>query len=301
MITLLIGENSFEVEQVITRVVDDFDGQVERIEGATLASRDLPDLLMATTLFASHRLVIIRNVSENKTIWGELAEWLPRVSDDIHVIFVEPKPDKRTKTYKALQAIATVQEYKLWNERDERTAERWVQQQAAQLNMTMTPGLSQLLVERVGFDQWQLVSALEKLSVFDVVTEDAIRQTIEARPIENIFELFEAALSGDQQRVQHMVATLALSEDPYLLFGLLSGQAFQLTALTFARGDSDVARDFSVHPFVLSRLRTHASSKSAGDARALLMIFAEADEVMKTTPVDPWVAIERTLLKVASN
>jgi hypothetical protein len=31
------------------------------------------------------------------------------------------------------------------------------------------------------------------------------------------------------------------------------------------------------------------------------MIFAEADEVMKTTPVDPWVAIERTLLKVASN
>lgn len=301
MITLLIGENSFEVERAISRMVDDFDGQVERIEGATLVSRDLPDLLMATTLFASHRLVIIRHLSENKTMWGELAEWLPRVSDDIHVIFVEPKPDKRTKTYKVLQGAATVQEYKLWNERDERTAERWVQQQAAQLKVVMTPDLSRFLVERVGFDQWQLMSALEKLSVLDTITEDAIRQTIEARPTENIFELFEAALNGEGERVQHMIATLALSEDPYLLFGLLSGQAFQLTALAFARDDSDVARDFSAHPFVLSRLRAHASRRTTSDVRALLMVFEEADDVMKTAPVDPWVVIERALLKVASN
>ena len=124
-----------------------------------------------------------------------------------------------------------------------------------------------------------------------------IRTTIDARPSENVFELFQTALKGDGERVQAMVRTLAQTEDPYRLFGLLSGQAFQLAALGVAHIDDDVAKDFGVHPYAVSRLRPYAKQRHV---RETIEIFCEADAAMKTSAVDLWLVVERALLKVAT-
>ena len=102
MIMLLIGENSFEVERALRQIADDFDGTVEKIDGSDLQLSQLPDILMGVSLFATARTVVIRNLSANKSIWTVFGDWLPRISDDIHLVLVEPKPDKRMTTYKAL-------------------------------------------------------------------------------------------------------------------------------------------------------------------------------------------------------
>ena len=162
-----------------------------------------------------------------------------------------------------------------------------------------TPALAKLLVTRAGVDQWQLAHALDKLSLLDDVTEEAIRDTVEATPSENVFELFETALKGDRARVQVMIGTLSLSEEPYQVFGLLAGQAFQLAVLAAARDGDDVAKDISAHPFVLSRLRPYASKREVAGARRIVERFAAADEAMKTSSIDPWLAIEQALLHTA--
>jgi DNA polymerase III delta subunit len=118
MITLLTGENSFENERALQRLVAASTVSIERVDGASLEMKQLPDLLMGATLFADKRLVVIRNLSENKSLWNDFGTWLPRVSDDIHLVLVEPKPDKRTKTYKDLQKVASIQESKAWTDRD---------------------------------------------------------------------------------------------------------------------------------------------------------------------------------------
>ena len=100
MITVLTGDNSFELTRAIDEIVRTFDGVAEKFEGGDLELSQLPDLLQGGTLFASERLVIVREVSENKALWDALPDWLGRVSDDVHVVLIEPKPDKRTKTFK---------------------------------------------------------------------------------------------------------------------------------------------------------------------------------------------------------
>jgi DNA polymerase III delta subunit len=302
MITVLVGENSFEVTQAAQAIVRAFNGVAEKVDGSELELKQLPDLLMGGTLFASQRLVIIKQLSDNKAVWPSLGDWLLRVSDDIHLVLIETKPDKRTKSYKDLQKVATVAEFKPWSERDTAKAEQWVAGEAKMLSCEIDGAAIRLLVQRVGPDQWLLHQALQKLAVLDTVTLEVIREVIDANPIENVFDLFDAALRGDATKLTHMLATLELTEDPYRLFGLLSGQAFQLAALAVAgdKPSAETAKDLGVHPYGLTKLGGYAHRLGRSGVRQVIAAFAEADAGMKTSATDPWLLVERALIKVSA-
>jgi DNA polymerase-3 subunit delta len=300
VITLLTGENSFEIERELRRIVSQFDGEPERIDGSTIEIRQLPDLLMGVTLFADRRLVIIKGLSENKVVWVDFIDWLPRVSDDIHVVLVESKPDKRTVTYKELKKNAIVRDYPVWSERDSGQAEKWVKQQSESIGLTLDTKSVQQIVRRVGVDQWSLFHALEKLSFVGTITSEIIESTIDAHPSENVFNLFDAALRGDRAKVHNMMRTLEVTQDPFQLLGLLSGQAFQLAAVAVSSPSDDVAKDLGVHPYVISKLSSSAKKQGRAGARRIVAVFAKADDDIKVSRGDPWLIIERTLLQVAT-
>ena len=297
---MFTGENNFEVTRATAKLVTSFDGVAEKIDGSELDKKQLPDLLAGSTLFADKRLVIIKNLSENKSLWADFVNFLPRISDDIHVVLVEVKPDKRTKTYKDLQKVATIHEFAVWSERDSKKAEEWVIKEAKELGFSLDRKSAEVLVRRVGVDQWQLYGALEKLLLTDSVTPEIIENTIDANPSENVFHLFDAALKGDSKKIQQMIQNLQLIEDPYRLFGLLSGQVFQLTALVVGEKPSgEVAKDIGVHPYALSQLSSHAKNIGRTKVKKIVTIFAETDADMKSLGVEPWLLIERALIKVS--
>lgn len=296
MISLFIGENTFEVTRAIERTFAAFDGDIERVDGSSVELRQLPDLLMGATLFSTKRLVVIKDLSSNKHVWSDLIDWLPRVGEDVHVIFVDGKPDKRTKTYKELVKVANVEEFPAWTERDIHKAEQWVDDEARRQKLVIDKKSIQSLVERVGVDQWQLFHALEKLSVFDVISPQLIEEIIEANPSENVFNLFDAALKGKTEYVSEMLRTLRLTDDPYMVFGLLSSQAFQLAALAATdKSSSEVAKDIGAHPFALQKLSPHANRIGKSGAKKIVSAFADADAALKSTTTDPWLLIERAL------
>ena len=299
MITLLIGENNFELTRALERLIAEFDGEVERIDGAAVELKQLPDLLMGGTLFATKRLVIIKSLSENKSVWNDLVEWIPRVSDDVHLVLVETKPDRRTKTYKDLAKAATIQEFPAWTDRDLNRAESWAVEEAKQQGLALDKKSTQTLVNRVGTDQWQLFHAIEKLAVLEEVTPEVVINVIEANPTENVFNLLDAALRGDRARVTDMLRTLEQTDDPYMVFGLLSSQVFQLAALAVSdKPSNEVAKDIGAHPFALSKLSSHASKLSRSEVKRIITAFANADTAMKTSATDPWIQIERALMHV---
>lgn len=301
MITVLYGENNFEVTRAVNKIVAAFDGQPEKIDGQVLDPRQLPDLLMGSTLFASKRLVIIRNLADNKPCWEALQAWLSKLSDDITIVLIEEKLDKRTKTYKELQKYAAIHEYKLWNERDAQVAEKWVIDEAKSLGFLLDAKSARLLVQRVGLDNWALYRSLEKLAVLNEVTPKTIGEYIDAHPTENVFNLFETALQGKPEKVKEMLTVFRLAEEPYKLFGLLSGQAFQLAALVMSdKTSTEVAKDVGAHPFAVGKMAPYAKRLGKGGVRSIVAAFADADHGMKTSSAEPWLLIERALIKTAS-
>lgn len=301
VITLLTGDNSFEIRRALKDIEAAFDGVSERLDGSSVELSRLPDLLQGGTLFADKRLVIINDLSENKSLWDVMSNWLSRVSDDVHLVLVEAKPDKRTKTYKDLKKLADVREFVVWGDRDILTAEKWVLNEAKHQGVVLNKKDIQQLVARVGLDQWRLFHALEKLAVLDEVNSEVIESVIEADPSENVFNLLDAGLRGDNRKVHDMVKTLQRNQDPYMTFGLLAGQVFQLATLaSTSKPTTEVAKDIGAHPYALSKLAPYAKKLGRTGTRKITDFFAKADGAMKSTTVDPWLLIEEALIKTAS-
>lgn len=300
MITVLTGENTFELQRALEALVRGFSGTPERVDGSDLELRHVPDLLMGVTLFAPERLVIIKGLSGNSMLWAEFGDWLSRISEAVHVVLVEPKLDKRTKTYKTLKDQADLREFALWKEGDTRTAEQWVSEEADARAIRLDSSSIRALVAWVGTDQWQLHFALEKLAVLDNVTPDLIRDVIEATPTESVFYVFEAALKGDRATLHRLLSTLEHSEDGFRLFGLLANQAYQLAALAVAdQPASEVARALGVHPYALSKLQPYADRLGRAGARRVVRQLADADHRLKTGNDDVWLVLETALMAIA--
>lgn len=300
MITLLTGDNSFEIQQSIDKIAASFDGVVERIDGAALQLNQLPDILMGISLFSTARTVIIRGLSENKAIWPVFGDWLPRISDDIHLVLVESKLDKRTSTYKSLQKVAKITEFVAWTDRDSYLAEKWVADQSKNMNLSLNTKCIQFLVTRVGVDQWQLYYALQKLALTDEVTVESIKNIIDANPVENVFNLFETAVRGDIHELRAMLNVLEQTEDVFRLSALLSSQVFQLAAVSSAETGDNPAKDFAIHPFVVQKMTALAKRLGKAKIAKIVKIFAQCDDDMKISRAEPWLLLERALIKVAT-
>src|SRR5690606_24206289 len=130
--------------------------------------------------------------------------------------------------------------------------------------------LAHLIVERAGVDQWDLTHALDKLALVPLIDEETIVSLIDARPVENVFNLFETALNGEHDKLHQAIATLELSEDPYKLFALLSSQAFQLSAVAAAKSGDKPSSDFGIHPFVASKLSAQAKKLTPNSIKKII-------------------------------
>lgn len=302
MIYLLTGENSFAIDRLLEQIITKFGGVPEKIDGAELKEDQLSDLFMGQSLFADKRLIVIKRLSENTTIWPELSGWFEKASDTTDIVLVEPSLDKRTKTSKWLLKHAIVHECAEWTSRDHGKAVEWARVEAKKKGFELSTVRSSQLVDRIGVVQWQLAAALDKLALVEgEVTQEIIDDIVEATPENRIFELFGAALEKDTRKVREIIDQLQRDEDPYRVFGLLSSQVLQFAALCLGgKSPREVATDIGAHPFALSKLAPYARTHGQAEVAVLVQRFAETDRSMKTTSVDSWLLIEKLLLQIAT-
>lgn len=300
MITVFTGTNNYALTQAVRKLTRAFEGEVEHIDGSNLETRDLPDLFMGATLFSTNRLLVIRGLSANKTVWADLDKWLDKVPAETAMLVIEQSPDKRTRTYKQLQKIATIKDFK---DLDERELVSWVQNLAREQGADLLPDSARYFVSYVGHDQWRLQSEFEKLMLAEKpITTDLVRYIAEPYPEATAFELLDSMLKGDESRVRELLDLLSQKEDPYQFFGLLSSQVFALLAMVNGktRSSNEIAKDMGVHPFVVSKLSPFAKKLGEHRVGRLVEQLAHCDERIKTSGVDPWYQIRLTLLQITT-
>jgi DNA polymerase III delta subunit len=60
---------------------------------------------------------------------------------------------------------------------------------------------------------------------------------------------------------------------------------------------AEVSKDLGVHPYGLSKLTIYVRQLGRSGARKVIEAFAEADAGIKSSATDPWLLIERALMK----
>lgn len=301
MVSLIFGDNSFEISRYIKNLKRESGLEPEILDGAEVRGRDLADIFAGSSLFSTSRLVIIYGLLENSEASAQLAQWLEDSSSETTVILVESKVDKRTSIFKQLKSAGVTREFVAWGDRDKPRAIIWVQEEAKAAGLDLSRNLAQIVVDKVGVDQWALWNAVQLLSLAKEINQDTLDQLLPSKPAENVFNLFETALSGDKKRVSSTIEELSTVEDPYRVMALLISQMFNLVALAYAEGDAKkVAVDLGVHPYGLSKISGYAKKLDSKRIHGMIEAFANADRSIKSTAHNPWTLIEQALQKVAT-
>ena len=299
MITVLTGDNSFEIRQRLLDITKTASSEAESIEGENLSLADLSSLLLGVSLFSQSKVIILKGLSSNSVAWSKLEDYIQKIDQQTELILVEPSLDKRTKTYKELKKHASIEVYESWTYKDSAKAVDWVVKAASDLGLKATKSEAKYLIERVGFNQWKLHSSIEKLALVGSMSKNMVDAIVEEDIHENVFQLLETALTGDANKVIKIIHGLERSEDPYKIFGLMFSQLFQLVALASAPSVDDVIKDLKLHPYAAKKQSSLANKINQHKLHKTIEMFAESDEAIRFARPDAvWAELTRLLVFV---
>lgn len=303
MIHLYYGQNDFAIKRAVDEFAAKFarehgDQSVMRIDVSETDFAPVLAEIVNISLFTPRRLIILTGASKNKSTWASLGDNLDRVPDETDLIIVEPNPDKRTKTFKSLKNSA--RGFAVLHPREQN---QWTMDEAHRAGIEIKRDAVDELVARTGGNQWLIAAEIAKFAALGkVVNVELVRDFTEASTDASAFVVLDHALHGRRDAMQSELAALRKIEDANKFMGLLASQVFALNVAINANGrpSGEVAKDNSIHPFVMSKMFELARRIDGRDARSIAKTVAETDAKMKLSNADDaWTLLSITLAKIA--
>ena len=311
MIYLIYGENIYEQELELHKLISSSTAQPEYIDATTLTANNLADIVRGGLLFASARLIIIRSLSSNLELFNKLAEWANEVSAETTLVLVESKIDKRTKAYKVLSKISKVLRVELLLERDDRIADKWLQKLAEAYGVKLSPSQRIQMIRRslvAGekpaarvIDQMQLLQALKALRGCENITDETIATVLPPATTDTVFDLLVVASVREVAKVNRILSDLTLAEDGHRVLALVMTQWSQLVMVAALGGDSaKISLDLGMHPYAAKKSQEVAEHFSRHELQELTELAARLDAGTKVSQMTPWDAVHRLLYAIAT-
>ena len=303
MITIFIGDNDYLIKQKIDEMKAKFTGLVELFDENTISENKLPDIFCGINLFSKNKMVILKNISLNKSVWNMIPGWLDRADDNTSIIFIEKVIDKRSIFFKIVKKIKIdVKEFSNLKPWETDKAISWLIGEAKQKKINLTRELATKIVERVGVDEWSLENNLEKIRLIDPADKALLNKIVDQNNNENIFNILEKVILNSKEPINQLIFQLSGSEDAYAFLGLLSSQVYQMLVIKAADkriSHEQIAKDLKVSSYSIEKLARVANKLTMVTIKKIMQEFILSDKQLKTTSgCDPWVVVGKTLEKV---
>jgi len=304
MVRTLTGSNSFALRNELNRIITEFiktygDFGLERIEGSEVELGRLLESVASLPFLAPRRMIILSDPSANKSINDHIDELLDAVADTTDLIIVEAKFDKRLTLYKTLKKKATVKEFA---ELDERALPKWLSDEAKTRGGALTLTDATYLVQRVGANQMGLHNELDKLLIYQpVITRATIDLLTEPEPQGSMFDLLDAAFSGDTKKALDLYQDQRKQQvEPQAIMGMLAWQMHVLAVVKANEklGPEGIASAAKLNPYVVRKTMYLTSSQSLMDIKALVKRVLDLDIRLKSEAIDADDAIQHFLLTI---
>lgn len=305
MIITLTGANDFMLGQALQQLRQDFvaeftDMGLETYDGQDVDPKQLPSILQALPFLVTKRMIIFRQPSVQKAVQEVFEQLLDSVTDTTDLVIVEPKLDKRTSYYKALKKQTDFREFTAL---DEPKLAQWLVAQADASGGSLTSGDATYLVRRVGANQLLLANEVQKLLSYQPqITRQTIDELTEPTPQSSVFDLLDAALSGNKQKTVALYHEQRQQKvEPLAIMGMLAWQ-LHILALVKTAGDrspSAIASQGKVNPYVVSKTQNAARNCTLSDVKNWVHQAAQLDRRLKQQPIDADEAMINYLLSLS--
>lgn len=255
-------------------------------------------------MMAPRRVVLLREVQDlTDKEWTALEPLFESPVDSTVFILVGGKIDKRKKFYKHLYEQAVHVEFK---KPFENQIPGWIRHICKGHELTISDEAIQLLHRLVGNQLTEIESEVVKLRDFlgerrHVELED-VAQCVSKKREENVFDLTEKIAEGD--RVQSLVQLVQLLDQGQSEIGIISLVARHMRILLLIKQGMDqnlagqrLATFAQVPTYYLHDYVQQARRWSVKKLETSLLILAETDRALKSSPLSSHIWLENMILK----
>lgn len=292
MIVTLCGGNNYLLRRRLNEITKGFikeygDLAVEKFDGSEVELQPIIDTVQSLPFLATRKLVVVRELSANKTSAENVEKLIAAVGDSTELVFVEPRPDKRSVYFKTLKSKTQLEEF---NEMDGHGLARWLTNEATRQGGKLSIADANYLVERVGANQMLLSNELDKLLTYDIqITRQNIDLLTEPTPQSKVFDLLDAAFSGRKQKALELYQDQRAQQvEPQAILAMIAWQLNIIAIAKAADGKSlgQVSKDSGISEYPLRKAQAAASKLSDTEINRLVEEALDIDRRSKTTVID---------------
>lgn len=292
MIITLSGSNFYLLKRRLDELISKFTAEhgglaLEKIDAEEAEGRAVLDAVQSLPFLSARKLVIVRNMSANKSASGQIEQIIDSAGESTDIIFYEPSPDKRSSYYKVLKSRTQFEEF---NEMDIRALAEWLSEEAQKQGGELSPADATYLVDRVGANQEQLANELAKLLTYDPKINRAnIDLLCVKTPQSKVFDLLDAAFGGNKKRALELYEEQrAQKVEPQAIMAMM---AWQLKLLALAktagkRSPQEIAKDNGLSPYPVTKAQTLARKIDDNKLRDMVAEALEIDVKSKTKNIN---------------
>lgn len=290
-------------------------------EGERTDVSQVTDLINTMPFLADKRVIIVENsgwfakasASDNeeseavpeKKKGGNtdaLYSALESLSEDVVVIFAEPKADKRSKLFKLIDKNGVCEEYPQCKED---YLIRWVGGYAANNGKKMGQGVCSYFINEVGTDMYVLSLELEKLIAWcldrDEITVEDIDYICTHKVNNKIFDMIRAISEHKRKEALKLYYDLlTLRESPYHILALLVRQYNQMLSvrsmLDNDMGIAQICATLSSPDWLVRKIVDSVRRISVKQIEEYLSECAVADEDIKSGNITDTLSIELLII-----
>jgi DNA polymerase III delta subunit len=235
---------------------------------------------------AEKRLVIVEGVP--KSTKEEIQSLGQHIHPQTLLVFIDPKPDKRTAGVKELLASAEVKEFAPLKAAALRA---WMNEYAKANGSSFAGSAAEQLVEMLGEDQDLIAQEISKLSLAagkEPITIESIDMSVIPTDEGVVWKISDLLASGKKDDALKFAKRLIdRGGDAYGLWAILLNMLKNLTAVSAAveaghRSAKDIADATGTHIFAVRSLQEHAKRAKGEKLKTFLVWAADADKDLKT-------------------
>lgn len=304
MITTLTGANRFAIQSKLAELMEAFvaiygEIAVERLDGEETNFERLRESLQSSPFLAEKKLVVISNAGANQLFVEQAEKLIQELPESTDLILVEPALDKRLNYYKLLKSASDFHEL---NGLDENNLAKWLVESTKSEGGTISLADAHFLIERLGMNQQRLANELSKLLLYNpVITSKSIALLTEPTPQSTIFELLDAAFSGNTKRA------LALYHDqreqkvePAQIIAMLTWQLRAIAIIKTAAGRSvdAITKESKLNPYTIRKSQSAATRVSFAHLKQLIADLVTVDMRSKLENIDLDETLQLFLIKL---
>jgi len=315
MIIFLYGADTFRSRRQLRKMIEKF--KVDRDpQGLNVVSLDcakdedgkIMEQILATPFLAEKRMVVLENLL-TATGKGDLqTEILKRVQEkglDENNVYVFWQGKDKPKTKAGKEFLARLLKEKYAQEFEEMKGVQlsaWISSETKDRGGKISKHAVDLIAQNVGGDMWLLNSLIDQLIAYkdgeEIMTED-VNLFVEEKVDDNIFNLVDAAVSGQAKQVYKMIREqYRIGKDPHYVFAMILRQFRILIEIRdlYEREDnmpSDMmAKKLGIHPFVVKKSLPFIKKYNLEDLKKIYLKLLDLDIKFKTSQGDPSLLVD---------